>query len=45
MSVIIAKLRQSRAARIAGGAVIGLIALDAIATVVTLAVGASWLRK
>ena len=45
MSVIIARLRQWRAARIAGGAVIGLIALDAVATVLTLAVGASWLKK
>jgi hypothetical protein len=42
---VIARLRQSRAARIAGGAVLGLIALDAVATVVTLAVGASWLKR
>lgn len=39
------KTRARKLARGAGAVVLGLVALDLIATVATLAIGASWLRR
>ena len=43
--VMLARLRRSRALRLAGGAVLLLIALDLAATAATLAFGAELLRR
>jgi hypothetical protein len=38
-------MSKARIFKFAGGAVLAVIALDLIATVATLAIGASWLRR
>ena len=45
MPVMLARLRRSRALRLAGGAVLLLVALDLAATAATLAFGAELLRR
>ena len=43
--VPVKRLRLGNIAKGAGAVVLGLVALDAIATVVTLAIGATWLHR
>jgi hypothetical protein len=45
MRARIARLRQSRALKLAGGLVLGLIALDLIAAAATFALGAELLKR
>ena len=43
--VSVKRLRLGKVAKGAGAVVIGLIALDLIATTVTIAIGATWLHR